>query len=81
MAGTGVDSNMFARIMAPLTPVGEVRRGRLYPRNGCPNWPGWPTTAIHDPEEAGCRPNDYPAKIIGHREARERALAAVKRIG
>ena len=32
--------------------------------------------AIHDPDESGCRPRDYPAKIIGHREARERALEA-----
>ena len=32
--------------------------------------------AIHDPEAFGQRPQSYPAKLIGHREARERALAA-----
>ena len=32
--------------------------------------------SIHDPDAAGCRPDAYPAKIIGHREGRERALAA-----
>ncbi|MEJ6676211.1 FAD-binding domain-containing protein, partial [Parasphingorhabdus sp.] len=31
---------------------------------------------IHDPEEFGCRPAQYPAKIIGHKEARVRALEA-----
>jgi len=32
--------------------------------------------AIHDPDESGCRPKAYPAKIVGHREGRERALEA-----
>ena len=36
--------------------------------------------AIQDPEEAGCRPESYPQKIIGHKEARERALAAYEKI-
>ncbi|HEX7848760.1 MAG TPA: hypothetical protein VF485_03405 [Sphingomonas sp.] len=39
-----------------------------------------PDPAIHDPEAAGCRPNDYPPKLIGHREARERALTAGKKV-
>jgi deoxyribodipyrimidine photo-lyase len=33
---------------------------------------------VHDPDEFGQRPRDYPAKIIGHREARERTLSAQK---
>lgn len=35
--------------------------------------------AIHDPEAYGCRPDSYPARIIGHREARVRALEAGKK--
>jgi deoxyribodipyrimidine photo-lyase len=31
---------------------------------------------IHDPDEYGARPKSYPRKIIGHKAARERALAA-----
>jgi deoxyribodipyrimidine photo-lyase len=76
-AGTGVDSNMFVRIMAPLGQSEKFDAGD-YIRKWVPELADLPDTVIHDPEEAGCRPDDYPAKIIGHREARERALAAAR---
>ena len=79
VAGTGIDSNMFGRIMAPLTQSEKFDAGG-YIRQWVPELKGVRDAAIHDPEEAGCRPRDYPPKIIGHREARERALAAAKRI-
>jgi deoxyribodipyrimidine photo-lyase len=37
-----------------------------------------PDPAIHDPDAHGVRPADYPAKIVDHREARDRAMAAVR---
>ena len=74
-AGTGVDSNMFVRIMAPLS-QSEKFDAAGYIRQWVPELAALPDTAIHDPEEAGCRPAGYPAKMIGHRAARERALAA-----
>ena len=74
-AGTGVDSNMFPRIMAPLS-QSEKFDAAAYIREWVPELRDLPDTAIHDPEEAGCRPEDYPEKLIGHRAARERALAA-----
>ena len=76
-AGTGVDSNMFVRIMAPLVQSPKFDAGD-YIRRWVPELAGVRGDAIHDPDEAGCRPRNYPAKIIGHREGRERALAAVK---
>ncbi|MGH6614040.1 cryptochrome/photolyase family protein [Sphingomonas sp.] len=76
-AGTGVDSNMFVRIMAPLTQSEKFDAGD-YIREWVPELAALSDAAIHDPEAAGCRPKTYPAKIIGHREARERALAAVR---
>jgi deoxyribodipyrimidine photo-lyase len=79
VAGTGVDSNMFGRIMAPLS-QSEKFDAAAYIREYVPELADVPDTAIHDPDEAGCRPRDYPAKIIGHREARERALEAVKAV-
>ena len=79
VAGTGVDANMFSRIMAPLTQSEKFDAGD-YIRRWVPELTGVPDDAIHDPEAAGCRPDDYPAKIIGHREARERALAAAARL-
>ena len=80
VAGTGIDANMFQRIMAPLTQSPKFEAGD-YIRQWVPELAGLPEEAIHDPEEAGCRPRDYPEKLIGHREARERALAAVKKLG
>jgi deoxyribodipyrimidine photo-lyase len=77
IAGTGVDSNMFSRIMAPLTQSEKFDAGD-YIRRWVPELRNVSDAAIHDPDAAGCRPSDYPVKIIGHREARERALAAYR---
>lgn len=77
-AGTGIDSNMFVRIMAPLVQSPKFDAGD-YIREWVPELAGIKGEAIHDPEEAGCRPRDYPAKIVGHREGRERALEAARR--
>ncbi|WP_432770461.1 MAG: deoxyribodipyrimidine photo-lyase [Sphingopyxis sp.] len=74
-AGTGVDSNMFPRIMAPLT-QSEKFDAAAYVRTWVPELAALDDHAIHDPDEHHCRPAAYPAKIIGHREARARALAA-----
>lgn len=75
VAGTGVDSNMFVRIMAPLS-QSEKFDAADYIREWVPELAGLDDSAIHDPDEAGARPHQYPAKIIGHKEARERALRA-----
>jgi deoxyribodipyrimidine photo-lyase len=74
-AGTGVDSNMFVRIMAPLS-QSEKFDATAYIRKWVPELAGLDSPYIHDPEEFGRRPSAYPKKIVGHREARERALAA-----
>jgi deoxyribodipyrimidine photo-lyase len=76
-AGTGVDSNMFVRIMAPLTQSEKFDAAR-YIREWVPELADLSEPYIHDPEEHGLRPKGYPRKIIGHKVARERALAAYK---
>lgn len=76
VAGTGVDSNMFPRIMAPLS-QSEKFDAAGYIREWVPELADLPDSEIHDPS-AKCRPSDYPAKIIGHKEARERALEAYR---
>lgn len=73
VSGTGVDSNMFVRIMAPLTQSEKFDAGD-YIRQWVPELADIDDPYIHDPEEHGCKPSDYPSKIIGHKEARERAL-------
>lgn len=75
VAESGVDSNMFPRIMAPLT-QSEKFDVADYIRQWVPELATLTEPAIHDPDSFGCRPRTYPEKIIGHREARERALAA-----
>lgn len=77
VAGTGVDSNMFVRIMAPLS-QSEKFDAAAYIREYVPELADLSAPYIHDPEEHGCRPKDYPRKIIAHKAARERALTAYK---
>ena len=74
-AGSGVDSNMFVRIMAPLA-QSEKFDAAGYIRAWVPELAALGDADIHDPDEAGRRPDAYPPKIIEHRAARERALAA-----
>jgi deoxyribodipyrimidine photo-lyase len=79
VAGTGVDSNRFARIMAPLV-QSEKFDAAGYIREWVPELAHLPDATIHDPHEHGVAPPDYPPKLIEHRAARERALAAAETI-
>lgn len=78
-AGTGVDSNMFVRIMAPLTQSEKFGAGD-YIRKWVPELADLDDPYIHDPEEHGCKPDSYPSKILAHREARKRALSAYQEV-
>ncbi len=75
-AGSGVDSNMFPRIMAPLTQSDKFDAA-AYIREWVPELAGLSDAEIHDPV---LPVKGYPAKLIDHRQARERALAAYARI-
>jgi deoxyribodipyrimidine photo-lyase len=75
VAGTGVDAPLFSRIMAPLSQSEKFNAGD-YVRRWVPELAGVSDPYVHDPDEFGARPKAYPPKIIGHREARERCLAA-----
>jgi deoxyribodipyrimidine photo-lyase len=71
-AGTGVDAQMFVRIMAPLVQSPKFDAAG-YIRRWLPELAHLPDTQIHDPP---IRPAGYPAPIIGHAQGRARALAA-----
>jgi deoxyribodipyrimidine photo-lyase len=77
VAGSGVDANLFTRIMAPLT-QSEKFDAANYIRQWVPELAGLTDEVIHDPEAHDARPDNYPAKLIGHREGRDRALAAYR---
>ncbi len=76
VAGTGIDSNMFVRIMAPLSQSAKFDAGD-YIRRYVPELADLPDEDIHDPP-ADQRPADYPQKLIAHKAARERALEAYR---
>ncbi len=75
VAGTGLDANMFVRIMAPLS-QSEKFDAAGYIRQWVLELADVSEPAIHDPAGAGRFVKAYPKPLIGHREARERALAA-----
>lgn len=77
VAGSGVDANLFSRIMAPLTQSPKFEAGD-YIRQWVPELAHLDDRVIHDPEAHDALPSGYPRKRVGHREARERALAAYR---
>ena len=74
VAGSGVDASLWSRIMAPLVQSPKFAAGD-YIREWVPELAGLSDGEIHDPV---FQPKGYPAPLIGHREARERALAAYR---
>ena len=77
IAGTGFDSQMFIRIMAPLTQ--SVKFGAAdYVRRWVPELAALRDCDIHDPWASGAAPGGYARPLIGHREGRERALEAYR---
>jgi deoxyribodipyrimidine photo-lyase len=75
IAGTGVDSQPFNRIMAPLVQSRKFDSAG-YIRRWVPELGGLPDDLLHEP--GGQAPHGYPQPIVGHRAARERALAALR---
>jgi deoxyribodipyrimidine photo-lyase len=74
IAGSGADSQPFNRIMAPIVQSRKFGAGD-YIRKWVFELAGLSDEAIHEPGDL--RPSDYPEALIGHRAARERALAAL----
>ena len=79
VAGSGVDANIFSRIMAPLVQSPKFDAAD-YIRQWVPELARLDDKAIHDPDFHNVRPSDYPRKRVGHKEARERALAAYRSV-
>lgn len=73
--GSGVDSAPYYRIFAP---VGQSEKfdAAAYIRRWVPELAGLGDAEIHGPFERGCR--GYPAPVVDHRWARERALEAYR---
>ena len=83
-ASIGTDSRPFVRVFNPMTQAKRFDPDGAYVRTWLPELARVPTARIHEPwtmspdeqEAAGCRIGvDYPAPIVDHPAARERALA------
>jgi deoxyribodipyrimidine photo-lyase len=83
-ASIGTDSRPFVRVFNPVTQAKRFDPDGVYVRTWLPELARIPTARIHEPwamspeeqELAGCRIGaDYPAPIVDHAPARERALA------
>jgi deoxyribodipyrimidine photo-lyase len=75
--GSGVDANMFVRIMAPLTQSPKFAAAS-YIRQWVPELAGLGEAEIHDP--GLLKPRGYPAKVVEHTVGRARALEAFARL-
>lgn len=78
VAGSGVDANMFVRIMAPLSQSEKFDAGS-YIREWVPELSALSDAEIHEAPN-GRERLGYPEPLIGHREARARALEAWSKV-
>jgi len=90
-AGTGTDAAPYFRIFSPVSQSQKHDPHGVYIRRWLPELAGVPQAYIHTPwqmpedvqRQAGCRiglsPGAYPAPIVDHAAARQRALQAYGR--
>ncbi|MBN9527976.1 MAG: deoxyribodipyrimidine photo-lyase [Alphaproteobacteria bacterium] len=76
VAGSGADAAPYFRIFNPVLQGERYDPDGTYVRRWLPELGGLPATAIHKPWTLAKPPRDYPAPIVDHRLARDRALAA-----
>ena len=88
-AGCGVDAAPYFRIFNPVAQGERFDRDGRYVRRWVPELSSLPDRFLHRPFEAGAAVLsksgirlgvDYPEPLVGHKEARERALAAYDRV-
>jgi deoxyribodipyrimidine photo-lyase len=84
VAGTGADAQPFHRIFSPVRQGQRFDREGSYVKRWVPELLRVPTGHVHEPwtltrgdRRALCP--DYPPPVVGHEEARARALAALGR--
>ncbi|QSX40019.1 deoxyribodipyrimidine photo-lyase [Shewanella cyperi] len=78
-AGTGCDAQPYFRIFNPQLQSERFDPEARFIRHWLPELAGWPLKALHRPEKraADLFAETYPAPIIDHSYARERALSAL----
>lgn len=79
-AGTGTDAQPYFRVFNPVAQSQKFDPRGEYIRRWLPELRGVPDAHIHAPWEMPTPPAQYPAPIVEHSAARERALAAYQAI-
>jgi len=77
-ASTGADAAPYFRIYNPSSQSERHDPKGAFIRKFVPELADAPDDAVHEPGAGGLFSVDYPAAIVDHAEARERALAAFK---
>ncbi|NNE70793.1 MAG: deoxyribodipyrimidine photo-lyase [Rhodothermales bacterium] len=77
--GCGADAQPFFRIFNPMTQGKKFDPKGAYVRKWVPELADLPNKVIHEPWTADNVPENYPAPIVDHKEARERALSAYQK--
>ena len=76
VAGCGADAAPYFRVFNPVLQGEKFDGDGAYVRRWCPELADLPARFLHKPWEAPKPPRNYPAPIVDHARARERALAA-----
>ena len=80
VAGSGADAAPYFRLFNPVSQSRKFDPDGAYIRRWVPELADVEGNAVHAPWEADVAVPGYPAPIVDHAEARERALAAYRRI-
>jgi deoxyribodipyrimidine photo-lyase len=78
VAGSGADAAPYFRIFNPVLQGEKFDPDGDYVRKWCPELRDLPKAVIHRPWEHETGVKAYPARIVDHAAARERALLALK---
>lgn len=80
MAGSGADAAPYFRIFNPVLQGEKFDPDGDYVRTWCPELQDLPKALIHRPWENETDVKGYPARIVDHAAARDRALEALKKL-
>jgi deoxyribodipyrimidine photo-lyase len=80
VAGCGADAAPYYRIFNPVLQGEKFDPHGVYVRRWVPELGAVPESFVHKPWEMPVPPKAYPARIVDHGVARDRALASFKKI-
>ncbi len=80
VAGCGADAAPYFRVFNPILQGEKFDPNGDYVRRWVPELADVPREFVHRPWEASSPPSAYPRPMVDHKAARDRALAAFKKI-